>query len=64
MWVGYEKQTIAIFRVEELVFDLLACGDISTESLQLDNFAIFDDQLHGLPDPYLAAIAGQGGKMK
>lgn len=46
------------------MFDLLACGDISTESLQLDNFAIFDDQLHGLPDPYLAAIAGQGGKMK
>ena len=62
--IAFKEQPVVTLGLEQLLFDLALCGNVSGDSLQLNDLAILGHELDVLANPNLGSISGDGRKLK
>ena len=62
--IAFKEHPIVTLGLKQLLFDLALCGDVSGDSLQLNDLAILYHELDVLANPNLDSIFGDGRKLK
>src|SRR5437016_880632 len=62
--IAFKEQPIVALGLMQLLFDLALGGNVSGDSLQLNDLAILDHKLDVLSNPNVGSIFGDGRKLK